>query len=148
MKAWKVILAVAVIFAAGVVTGGLTSNARFEPPPSPRGPNAPAGARQRGAFADRLQRELNLTTAQRARIEEILKESQDKTKQLWDSIAPQADAEHRRVRERIREQLTPEQLGRYEKVFRSRGYRKPGDSRPNKDELRRSEDPRSLKRPC
>lgn len=72
-----------------------------------------------------MQKELDLTPAQREHIELYLRESQDQTKQLWDSIAPRASDVHRKLRERIRAELTEDQQKRYEEVFKSRGTNRP-----------------------
>lgn len=129
MKIWKVILAAAVIYAAGIVTGGLAVkfNSSSSAPPPKSSP--PSFGRQRGDLAERMQHELGLNGDQRTRIEEILRSSHERTKQLWDSIAPQANEEHRRVREQIRALLTPEQMEKYEQIFkpRSRGHSKSGE---------------------
>ena len=107
MNAWKPIIAALVIFAAGVITGGLTT--RLAAPQRSRPPQnlpAPLGGRAgRPELLDRMQRELSLTAIQRERIDVVIRDSQERTRQLWESIAPQAHAEHKRIRERIREEL-------------------------------------------
>lgn len=135
MKAWKAILAALVIFAAGVVTGALT--VRLKPADSvavasPSGNFGPL--RPRGDLLERMQRQLYLTPEQRGRIEGILRENHDRMKQIWDSIAPQAQAERRRVNELIRNELTPEQQKRYEDL------QKPHGPKRNADENRRREE--------
>ncbi len=121
MNAWKVIAAALVIFAAGVVTGGLTVRLKLrELPPTSTSPGTFGSLRQRGDLLDRLQRQLYLTPVQRERIDQILHENHDRMKQLWDSIAPQAQEEHRRVQERIRAELTPEQQKGFEEIMKRR----------------------------
>jgi hypothetical protein len=74
-----------------------------------------------------MQKELALTPAQRERIEQYLRDSQEQTRQLWETIAPRADEVHRKLRERIKGELTEAQQKRYEEVFRPRGPGRPSD---------------------
>src|SRR5262249_20332555 len=125
VKIWKVILAALVIFAAGVMTGGLTGRLKSTEPLPPPATVSFGPLRQRGDLLDRMQRQLYVTADQRQRIESILHENHEHMKQLWDSIAPQAQEEHRRVRERIRAELKPEQQKRFEEMLRrgpTRGF--------------------------
>ncbi|MBM3839680.1 MAG: hypothetical protein FJ398_17255 [Verrucomicrobia bacterium] len=122
MKAWKVILAAAVIFCSGVVTGFQVASLRTEPlPPQSRGPQFSSGPRQRGDYVDRLQRELELTPPQRTKIEQIWRESGERTKKIWDT----AHEEHRKLRTSIRAELTPDQQKKFDEGNRSRDARKP-----------------------
>src|SRR5206468_6388262 len=82
MNAWKPILAALVIFAAGVVTGGLTVTARQPRLPHPEGaqtkrPTALPREGQLRELSRRVQKELGLTPVQREQIEAIIHESQD-----------------------------------------------------------------------
>lgn len=132
MNVWKVIFAALVIFAAGVVTGGLTvrlKHASVSPPTAQ--PNL-GPLRQRGELLDRMQRQLYLNPTQREHVEQILRESHDRMKQLWDSIAPQAQEEHRRVNEKIRAELDPEQQIKFEEMLKRTSNR-------NLDERRKRE---------
>ena len=125
MSAWKPILAALVIFAAGVVTGGLTVGLR-RPPAGPRwatsGQDVPRPwltqrlAGQQGDLFRRMERQLDLTPEQRQRIEAIVKESQERIRTLAEDLAPQTRGELRRMREKIREELTPEQRRKFEKL--------------------------------
>ena len=125
MSAWKPILAALVIFAAGVVTGGLTVALR-RPAAGPRwlgstqgqlrpGPAQRLGVQQ-GELFRRMQRHLDLTATQCQRIEAVVKESQERIRTLAEDLAPQTRGELRRMRERIREELTPEQRRKFEKL--------------------------------
>lgn len=124
VKAWRVILAAVVIFAAGAVTGGLA--VRFATGPevrSTRNGHPSWGHRQRGDFLQKIDRELQLTPAQRENIEAILRDSQNQMKELWETIAPQVSEESRKTRQRIKAELTPEQAERFEKHFKHRKSR-------------------------
>ena len=80
-----------------------------------------------------MDKQLNLTDDQRERIDKIFKESQERTKPLWDKVAPQFKEELRHVREQIRGELTPEQQKKFEEALKPK-LRK--DDKPG-DELRR-----------
>ena len=128
MNAWKPIVAALVIFAAGVVTGGLTVNLRRFPgpvPPPARGLEPRMGLAQRWEgqirdLAGRMERELNLTAEQRERIAAIVRDSQRRIKDVVDEITPRARDEMRQMRERIRQELTPEQRRQFESLPRMR----------------------------
>jgi hypothetical protein len=139
VKPWKVILAALVIFAAGVVTGGLTVHLKVPETQSPVAPLGLGPLRQRGDLLDRMQRQLYLTSVQREHIEKILRENHERMKQLWDTIAPQAQEEHRRVHDLIRAELDPEQQKRWAEMLKTRG--------PRMDDRRRREDWRDQKPP-
>ena len=125
VSAWKPILAALVIFAAGVVTGGLTVGWRRQAV-GPRWPGSTQGqvrpwpaqrlGAQQGELFRRMEKHLDLTAAQRQRLEAIVKESQERIRALAEDVAPQTRGELRRMRERIREELTPEQRRKFEKL--------------------------------
>ena len=139
MNTWKVILATLVIFGAGVITGGLLVGyseraARLVPrkpapaEPQPQretggGPNTGAARENRQPqppnillrkdLVDRLNRELKLNPEQRERIDKIVTEGQDRTRDLW-------RVEWNETRQRIRKELLPEQQTRFEELFKPR----------------------------
>jgi periplasmic protein CpxP/Spy len=129
VKIWKVILATLIIFGAGVVTGGLLvshidqvnriKSKSAKPTPVPGMAANPWNQRSRDLLK-RMDRELNLTPDQREHIEKIINESQERTKALWKPIAPQMNKEMVKVREEIREQLTPEQLKKFDELSKPR----------------------------
>jgi hypothetical protein len=145
VKAWRVILAALVIFAAGVVTGGLTVRlSQNNVPARPtQGPVGLGPFRQRGdmELLDRMQRQLYLSGAQRTRIEQILHDNHERMKQLWESIAPQAQAERRHVNELIRGELNADQQKKFDEVFKSRGPNHLGDERRRRGEEWRDQKP-------
>ena len=122
MSPWKVILATMVIFACGVFTGVFVTRvgpviASVSPAPQPqlaptnRAP-LPAFAQlqpQRPEFLKRLDRQLELTPEEHDQISKIMSASRERTAPLWEKIAPQMSDELKRVREEIRQVLTPEQ---------------------------------------
>jgi Spy/CpxP family protein refolding chaperone len=157
VNSWKVILATMVIFGAGVITGGLlvnqTSDARKPRANRPAAinttnasgramqNNAPAQM-QRMEFLVRANRELDLTPEQRQRIERILREGQERTRQLWETISPDMRKELQLVRERIKVELTPEQRRHFEELMR-RPLRPPGnpDESLPRERLRQNPNP-------
>ena len=119
MNTWKVILATLVIFVAGLVTGGMAvkrltarvnAEARRPPPILPRP--------LRAEFVQRLERELDLSPEQHTKILDIVQESQERVRLLYDKIGPDLGEEMRTTREQIRAQLTPEQQRKFEQLQR------------------------------
>jgi hypothetical protein len=150
VKPWKVIFAVLVIFAAGGVTGGLlvrTLDHRHDATPAPPHPAIAAHATPasyqgfvRVEFLRRMERELDLTTGERERIDQVLKESQERTKQLMEPVAPQLRAEVQRAKDEFRDLLTPAQRARFDELLKQQQQRfrephRPGGSRPHSPEL-------------
>lgn len=149
MSPWKVILATIVIFAAGVITGGVLVN-RVQRPERP-GPLPPFARPQqemmptpwfaRREFLDRMDQHLNLNRDQYERIAAILQQSQDRTRKIMHRVGPEIQDELRQVRRDIRNELTPEQAKKFEELqHQLRGPRRPG---PNEStEMRRGAGPR------
>lgn len=155
MNTWKVILATLVIFAAGVVTGGLLvthadrvklrsrpnwrqlpaeTSPRPVEPGAPREtirpPGAPAAVPQflRKEFLERLDREVNLTADQRERIERVIREGQERNRQFWDRVSPELRKEVAEARRQIQAVLLPEQRARFEELMKQRPQRRQEDS--------------------
>ena len=150
MNPWKPILAALVIFAAGVITGGLlvshadrvSQNPRRKPgieltrpvvnpsplanpretPPRPQLSRNPRILSEE--FMHRLETEMQLTRGQRERIQEIIVAGQGRNKEIWDRITPELRREMIETQKRIREILTPEQRAKYEELMKQN--RQPG----------------------
>ena len=108
---WRVILAAAVIFLAGAGTGAVVVRT-YAPKIVKRthiSPPLPIGEDRRREYVEKLNRELHLTAEQRAQAEQILVESQERMKTIWDPIAGEVKDEYRRTRKEIWEILNPEQ---------------------------------------
>lgn len=129
MNYWKVILATMVIFGAGVITGGLLvreTQTTKRPKPFrpaitnqvPAVPSVTPSQMQRLEFLVRAHNELDLTPEQRERIERVIREGQERTRQLWETISPDVRKELQLVRERIKAELTPEQRRRFDELLR------------------------------
>ena len=125
MNSWKVILASLVIFGAGVVTGGLLVNhvnhfhprEVFRPPPDIPIPRSIAehGSKQ---FIQQLTDKLQLTPAQKDKIQKIIADGQDRNHCIWTNVAPKMRDVIQDVNKQIREQLTPAQQEQFEEILR------------------------------
>lgn len=128
MNTWKVILATMVIFAAGVVTGGMLSwrlqhnylMPRQRPGYRPAQPLSPGGLRL--DFLRRAQRELDLTPQQRERIDKLLKEGQERSRKLMEPVTPQLREELGRIKQEFLQVLTPEQRERFDGLIKKQPH--------------------------
>ena len=136
MNTWKTILATLVIFGAGVATGVLIAKrtqvellpqqagvvqSSLPPVLQPRvvthvtnRVNNASTAGLRKDFLKSLDCELALTEGQRVKIEKILADGQECTKQILDKVAPQVHSEWKCVKENIRAELSDEQKTRFD----------------------------------
>ncbi|MFN0068893.1 MAG: hypothetical protein ACKVYV_14805 [Limisphaerales bacterium] len=124
MKRWQVIAAAVLLFACGLGTGLFLARGATQPRLRPD----LAGGRPDAQFARlmearlfairRLERELDLTTEQREKIEALVKETQARTRQAWQDMQPRLREEFRTLREGIRGVLTPEQEKEFERLMR------------------------------
>jgi len=150
MNSWKIILAAAVIFGAGVMSGGLLVNnvvpshsKDLQHPPGVLTPHPQVDNRDHGQppppdlpklrppemlgkqFVQQLDKTLHLTPEQRAVIARIVADGQERNHEIWTNVAPQIRKVLQDVRQQIREQLTSEQQEKYEnllKRFRPAGH--------------------------
>lgn len=136
MPPWKPIAAAAVIFVAGVVSGAMGMQlyrSRAAQPPPPRmsggGPPSPWFS-QRMDFMRRMGDRLGLSEQQRERINEILRESQQRSRELWEPLAPKFKEEMERTKKLIDAELTAEQREKAEIIHRERPGGPPGDRGP------------------
>jgi hypothetical protein len=149
VNSWKVILATMVIFGTGVITGGLlvkmtSAPARNRPvrnvavaTNAPMSSMAPAQM-LRLEFLMRVRKELELSAEQNERIEKIIREGQERSRKLWEGVAPELRTELQSVHARIRAELSPEQRRRFEQLLRnaSRPNQPEGGQPPNPERLR------------
>lgn len=137
MNTWKIILATVVIFVAGVISGGLLVSycdrvaspalrrlsaadnpladsrripVEFAPFPTVRQNRSPL---LRKDFLNQLNKELSLTPEQRERIEKLISQGQERTRDVW-------RAEMMVIRQKIRAELTPEQQTRFQALLKQR----------------------------
>jgi hypothetical protein len=145
---WKVILATAVIFGAGVLTGGLLVNyVDHSHPKNPHHAQANAGAH--GAtnnpvpprwaevqpprlaeklgkqFVQQLNDELQLSPEQREKIEKLIADGQERNREIWTNVAPKMRAVMQEVNQQIRAELNPDQLKVFEEMLKRPPHRPP-----------------------
>jgi hypothetical protein len=137
-----------VIFGTGVITGGLlvkitSSPVRNRPPrnlavaTNAPAPNLAPGQLQRMEFLLRIRRELDLSAEQNDRIEKIIREGQDRSRKLWEGVAPELRTELQSVHTKIRAELSPEQRRRFEQLLRSAPRpNQPEGGQPSPERLR------------
>ena len=119
-----------VIFGCGVVTGALLMKTELPPagvpaelaqhPSTSTNQPPPLAQIQRPEFLRRMQKQLDLTASQRDEIAKIMKASQERNRPLWDQIAPQMREEVKRVREEMRQVLTPDQQKKFDEMLKFR----------------------------
>ena len=130
MNNWKVIFATAVIFGAGVVTGGLLVNyvtyshprnnfrhpaatAEVHPPATNQLPHLADAPKPRlpeilsKDFVEKLEGELQLAPEQRAAIEKIIAEGQGEMQKSVQAVRQE-------TRRKVRDQFTPEQQAQFD----------------------------------
>jgi hypothetical protein len=73
---------------------------------------------QRMAFIRQMVNRLHLDPDQKERITQIVKDSQERNKLLWQEIAPRMRDELKRVTDEIRGELRPAQLRRFNDLLR------------------------------
>jgi len=111
-----VVLATVVIFATGVITGGLLVKRTSQVPAGPRGE----------PFWNRFEAtryavsRVDLTPPQRKRIDDIIRNNQELIADYFRILEPDVQQVFRQMRESIREELTPEQRRRFEELAKGR----------------------------
>jgi hypothetical protein len=151
---WKVILATVVIFGAGVFTGGLmvdsvqhghprnttqrrTTNGETRPPAevhelqartnslaSITRPQRPPEILDAN-FVQQLDDKLQLTADQRASIQKIIADGQERNHSIWTNNSAQLRAVVQDVRHRVREALNADQQKQFEILMKPRPPRRP-----------------------
>ena len=140
MNFWKVILATVVIFGAGVFTGGLLVNSvqhphsrnNHRPPanvethePQSRTNNLASMSRPQRTpdilgtnFVQQLDDALQLTPDQRASIQKIIADGQERNHAIWTNNSAQMREVIQDVRHRVRETLTADQQKKFEDLMK------------------------------
>jgi uncharacterized membrane protein len=140
VNSWKIIVATIVIFGAGVVTGGLLVNYVQHSHPKnnhrastngethesqsrtnnstalPRPPRPPEILGDK--FIQQLDDALQLTPDQRASIQKIITDGQERNHAIWTNNAAQMRAVIQDVRHRVRETLTADQQKLFEELMK------------------------------
>lgn len=117
MSTWKVILATVVIFVTGVITGTLVVK-RIMNRPVP----VPANI-ARAVALKRMTGELGLSSGQREEVEQILRESNERTKLLWEFVGPYFQDEYRTLNAELRAVLNPDQRRKFDRLLKERQQR-------------------------
>ena len=68
------------------------------------------------AMVNRLDRRLDLTDAQRAQVEQIIRRSHARIDGIWDDVHPRIHAELEQANKEISRILTPEQRAKFERM--------------------------------
>ncbi len=82
----------------------------------------PGAERFPRAMVNRLDHRLDLTDAQRAQVEAIIKRRHAHIDAMWDGVRPQVRAEIERTNQEIERVLTPEQRKRFKRMRMRMGH--------------------------
>jgi Spy/CpxP family protein refolding chaperone len=135
VNTWKAILAVLVIFGAGFVTGHVaTRMSEAAKPPAatalrpgnhPSQPPLSLEQLRKVELMGRVQKDLDLTPEQHARIEKIIEDSQERIRDLWDQVAPDIHDEYDDVQKKVCQELTPDQKKTFDNLMKQQQHKKP-----------------------
>jgi hypothetical protein len=90
----------------------------------------------------KMTRELNLSEDQLRRVETRIRESQERTRVIWELVGPEVQEEFRRLRSDVAAELGPEQLRKFEANLRkSRRTERPRPESPELPPADRSKPP-------
>jgi Spy/CpxP family protein refolding chaperone len=153
---WKPILAALVIFAAGVVTGGLTLDLGTSKPDERKWSSRPNNPGTGGAWqgrsrearerhlsevCSRMAHDLGLSEEQRDRIEGIIRDTHEKVRAMVDEISPGTRNAFKEMEEAIKAELTPEQVEKFEEINKRRQRAFRGPDGPRRDSPESSNQP-------
>lgn len=107
--------------------------------PAGRQPNATSllPAMLRMDLLQRMERQMDLTTGQREKIEEILREGQEQTRQIMEPVHGELQKQVRATRERIRGVLTDDQQRQFDELMRPQ--RRGDESLPGERRMQRQQ---------
>ena len=144
MKAWRIILATLVIFAAGAMTGALFTRSAQRPQTAiPQRDPLLYPHHVQEWFLGKMKKELDLTPEQQASVGKIFADSRGRIKVMFEIISPELKAELRVVHDKVSAELNPEQRAKFEEMLKQRP-RKSGDrdrSSSGKDGEKRPDSP-------
>jgi Spy/CpxP family protein refolding chaperone len=104
-------LFLAVVFALGAATGFGVSRFVRPRPPFGRGPGPPPPSP--AMVADRMTRDLGLTSEQRTKVEEVLRQNANRLERFHAATGQQYDALRQELDADIERVLTPEQQAKF-----------------------------------
>ena len=121
MKKWKAVTGVVLVFLLGVLAGGLADRMACWH----RVDNIISGgpAARRELIIKKLSCELKLNAEQKARLEEIMKDTHAQIRAVKTQIKPQVDAIIAASADKVRAMLNPEQLEKFNKFMARRKAR-------------------------
>lgn len=133
-------MAVLVIFGAGFVTGNVLNRMSKAPaaPLPTRAPPRPSSQPplsleqlRKVELMGRVQKDLELSPEQHARIEKIIGDSQDRIRDLWDQVAPDIHDEYDDVQKKVCQELSPEQKKLFDDLMKKQQHKpKPATNAP------------------
>jgi Spy/CpxP family protein refolding chaperone len=133
VNTWKAIFAALVIFGAGFVTGNvlnrITASRKTTAIPATARPGARSSQQplsleqlRKVELMGRVQKDLDLTPEQHARIDKIITDSQERIRDLWDQVAPDIHDEYEDVKQKVCGALTPEQRKHFEDLMKKQSH--------------------------
>ena len=130
MNTWKAIFAALVIFGAGFVTGNVLNRMTPKPATSIAAPHAAHSSSQplsleqlrKVELMGRVQKDLDLSPEQHARIEKIIGDAQERIRDLWDQVAPDIHDEYDDFQKKMCTELTPDQKKRFEELMKAQQH--------------------------
>jgi Spy/CpxP family protein refolding chaperone len=131
VNTWKAIFAALVIFGAGVVTGNVLNRIASKTPAPVATPRAgthsssqPLSLEQlrKVELMGRVQKDLDLTPEQHARIEKIIGDAQERIRDLWDQVAPDIHDEYDDFQKKLCNELTPDQKKRFDALMKAQQH--------------------------
>jgi hypothetical protein len=135
VNTWKAIFAALVIFGAGLVTGNVlhrisgASKAPAAPAPRvaahPSQPPLSLEQLRKVELMGRVQKDLDLSPEQHARIEKIIGDSQERIRDLWDQVAPDIHDEYDDVQKKVCQELSLDQKKLFDDLMKKQQQHKP-----------------------
>jgi Spy/CpxP family protein refolding chaperone len=113
----KASLWLAIVFVLGTALGGILGYAFAHRSYAAEPTNLTAEAR-RTQRREQMAREVGLSADQQARVKDIFDRAQTEYKAVHDVMDPQIESVRQKTRDKIREQLTPEQKPKFEEFLR------------------------------
>jgi hypothetical protein len=142
VNTWKAIFAALVIFGAGFVTGNvlnrITASRKTTAIPATARPGARSSQQplsleqlRKVELMGRVQKDLDLTPEQHARIDKIITDSQERIRDLWDQVAPDIHDEYDDVQKKVCQELSPEQKKLFDDLMKKQQHKpKPATNAP------------------
>lgn len=123
-KVWALALLLGVLLLGGAV-GAFADRLVLDEPACPRASFGRSRARDgRSHHLDWLAQELDLSAAQRARVEQTVERHRERVSALWRELRPQFEQMQAELRGEIRDVLTEEQRTAYEELLKSEKRRR------------------------